>query len=61
MEDLSIQELAAQERREYFRAWRAANKSKIAQHRRKYWEKRALAKLTDEQTQEVQADGTDNK
>lgn len=50
MENLNIEELAAKERREYFRAWRAANKDKTAQHRRIYWEKRAAARLMATQT-----------
>ena len=49
MENLKIKELAAQERKEYFRAWREKNKEKTAQHRNNYWEKRALAKLIEKQ------------
>jgi hypothetical protein len=45
VKDFTVEELAAIERKEYFRAWRAANKEKTAQHRRNYWEKRALAKI----------------
>ena len=56
MEELSLKELAERERKEYFRAWRAANKDKTAQHRRNYWEKRALAKIADGQIQGVKAD-----
>jgi hypothetical protein len=29
----------------YFKAWREANKEKTAEHRRRYWEKRALARV----------------
>jgi hypothetical protein len=46
----TIEELAAQERREYFRAWRAANKEKTALHRRHYWEKRALVKIQEKES-----------
>ena len=53
MRELNVEELAAQERKEYFRAWRAANKEKTAAHRRAYWEKRALAKLDAEHNKEV--------
>jgi hypothetical protein len=45
MSNLTVKELAAQERKEYFRAWRAANKEKTAEHRRRYWEKKALERL----------------
>ena len=61
LRDISIEELAAQERKEYFKAWRAANKEKTAKHRRTYWEKRALIKLAGSQSMEVQTGGTDNK
>jgi hypothetical protein len=37
-----IEELAAAERKAYFKEWRAKNKDKTAEHRRRYWEKRAL-------------------
>ena len=55
MDKTELERLAAEERKAYFKAWRAANKEKTAQHRRTYWEKRALAKLPSEQTQEVKA------
>ena len=45
MKNINLEELIAQERREYFRTWRAANKEKTAKHRRRYWEKKALEKL----------------
>ncbi len=34
-------------RRAYKRAWRAANKERVAEHNRRFWEKQA-AKQTDE-------------
>jgi len=45
MDKSILQELAAIERKSYFKAWRAANKDKTAQHRKTYWEKKVLAKL----------------
>ena len=59
MSDLKLDELAAQERKEYFRAWREKNKDKTAQHRRNYWEKRALAKLNAEHKQGARTDGAE--
>jgi hypothetical protein len=53
----TVEELAAEERKEYFKAWRAANKERTAEHRRRYWEKRALARLAAE-SGEVQANDT---
>ena len=45
MENTELERIAAEERKAYFRAWRAANKDKTAEARRRYWEKKALAKL----------------
>ncbi len=56
MEGLNIEELAALERKEYFRKWRAANKEKTAQHRRNFWEKKARAKLEATQGKEGKTD-----
>ena len=44
----NIEELARQERLEYFRQWRANNKDKVKQHNQNYWIKKAQQKL-DEQ------------
>lgn len=34
--------------REYFKAWRAANKDKVREYNRNYWEKRALKRLQEQ-------------
>ena len=39
-------------RREYFKAWRAANKDKVREHNRRYWEKRALERLQAQDAEE---------
>jgi hypothetical protein len=44
---------AIEERKAYFKAWRAANKDKTAEHRRHYWEKKALERLNADQNKEV--------
>ena len=31
--------------REYFKAWRAANKDKVREHNRRYWEKLAVKRM----------------
>ncbi|GHV32722.1 hypothetical protein FACS18949_04550 [Clostridia bacterium] len=54
MNNLTVEQLAAEERKAYFKAWRAANKEKAAEHRRRYWEKKALEKLN--AAQEVKGD-----
>ena len=46
--------LVAEERREYFRKWRAANRDKTKLHRENYWRRRAQKKFDE---QEVQNDG----
>lgn len=37
----SVEEIAREERRAYFREWRANNKDKVKKHNATYWEKRA--------------------
>lgn len=39
-----IEALAREMKREYFRKWRAANKDKVKENNRRYWEKKALKK-----------------
>ena len=45
MNKTDLECLAIAERRAYFRAWRAANRDKTSEHRRKYWEKKAMERL----------------
>lgn len=45
----TLQERAAEERREYFRQWRAKNKDKVRENNRRYWERRAEKKAQAEQ------------
>ena len=37
----NIEELARQERLEYFRTWRANNKERVKQHNENYWRRKA--------------------
>lgn len=46
--DTKIDELARQERIEYFRKWRANNKDKVQQHNKTYWQKRAQKRIEGE-------------
>ena len=41
MATTTLQERAAEERREYFRQWRAKNKDKVRENNRRDWERRA--------------------
>lgn len=41
----SIDELAAESRREYYRKWRAANKEKVKLQNANYWRRQAEKKL----------------
>lgn len=49
MEEITLEERAAEERREYFRKWRAKNKDKVRESNRRYWERRAAKKVRAEQ------------
>lgn len=40
---------AAEERREYYRQWRAKNKDKVRENNRRYWERRAAKRAQAEQ------------
>ena len=48
MTDTQIAEMARAERLEYFRKWRAANKDKVKEANRKYWERKAEKRLQEE-------------
>ena len=49
--------MVTEEQRSYFKAWRAANKEKTIEYRRRYWEKKALERLT---TRSKVQDGTND-
>ena len=50
---MDLDELARQERRAYFRAWRRANRDKVQRSNQRYWENRAKRR----QEQEVNPNG----
>lgn len=50
MENKTLEEMARQERLEYFKKWRANNKDKVRATNKRYWEKRALRKVQQAQT-----------
>lgn len=43
-----IEALTREMKREYHRKWRAANKDKVKENNRRYWEKKALEKMKGE-------------
>ena len=43
-------------RRAYFRAWRAANKDKVREHNRRYWEKVAAKRMQEQSKNNVGKD-----
>lgn len=49
MSEKTLEERAREERREYFRQWRAKNPDKVRENNRRYWEKRAAKKAQAEQ------------
>ncbi len=48
MTEAQIAEIARAERLEYFRKWRAANKDKVKEANRKYWQRKAEKRLQEE-------------
>ena len=53
MAELTLEERAKEERREYFRQWRAKNKDKVRENNRRYWERRAARAAETKREQEV--------
>jgi hypothetical protein len=45
----TIESVIAEERKAYFKEWRAKNKDKVKQHNQNYWRKRAEQKLAEQQ------------
>jgi len=45
--DRNMDALAKEERREYFRNWRKANKERVKQYNVEYWKKRAEKKIAE--------------
>ena len=44
----NIEQLATEERREYFKKWRAENKDKVKKHSAAYWKRRAEKRLNEQ-------------
>lgn len=51
MENKNFDKEVREAQREYFRAWRAANKDKVREHNRRYWEKRTLKQQQEQKEQ----------
>ena len=60
MEQSKIEEMARQERLEYFKKWRAANKDKVRATNQRYWKKRALNKAKQQSQSESEPPKEDN-
>jgi len=45
MDEKQLAEMAAELRREYKRRWNAANREKVKEHLRRYWERRVLREM----------------
>jgi len=50
---IQLNELIKKERRDYSKAWRAANKDKVKRYNSNYWQRRAEKKLAEKQASEV--------
>ena len=44
-----LDDLAREERREYYRKWRAEHKDNVKKHNQNYWRKKAAQKLKKEE------------
>lgn len=44
MNNQNVESIVAEEKREYFKQWRANNKDKIKKYNANYWRKRALTR-----------------
>lgn len=49
MSEMTLEERAREERREYFRRWRAKNPEKVRENNRRYWERRAAKKAAEKE------------
>jgi len=49
-----IDAMIREEKREYLRNWRAANKDKVKQHNEAYWRKRAERRLEEQRKQDAE-------
>ena len=52
MEDKQIDILAREERREYYRKWRAEHRESVRKHNQEYWRRRAEQRLLQEKEEE---------
>jgi hypothetical protein len=60
MENITVDEsVIVEARKEYYRKWRAANKDKVKQHNRRYWEKKAAELAASKQVGESNGDKKD--
>lgn len=53
MNSAELEKIAKEKRNEYYRKWRAANKDKVKEINKRYWQKKAL--------QEQQANNAENE
>ena len=52
-DEKTLQEIAARERREYLKKWRAAHADRVKEHNRQYWRKKAMKKLKEQERGEA--------
>lgn len=52
MKKTSIDDLIVQERKEYFKNWRAKNKDKVRKNNQNYWKKRVEKKIKESEKNE---------
>ena len=59
MSSTELERMAADERKAYYKRWREANKHRTAEHRRRFFEKKALEKLERQKEAAKRAGGED--
>lgn len=52
MSNTSMEELIVQERKAYFKEWRAKNKDKVRKNNQNYWKKRVEKRLKESEKNE---------
>ena len=60
MDNKKLEEQIVQEKRKYFREWRAKNKERIQKSNEKYWQKRAEKRIKESEKNEQYANNVDN-
>ncbi len=50
---MNLEEIAREERRQYFKRWRKKNPDKVRENNRRYWKRRAAKRIQSQKETEV--------